>query len=451
MVGRHRLSVWTADGALADLRPYPALRPGQKAAIALGSGLEFYDFSVFGFFAVPIGQTFFPAADPRTALLLSVGTIGVGYFARPLGALVIGQAADRCGRKPAMLATILLMAFATLGIAVLPGYAALGILSPLLLLALRLLQGFALGGETGPSVALLLETVSRERRGSAVAWQVAINGAALLAAGMVGLVLHLCLPAGEWSASGWRLAVLLGLGVVPVGLTLRASLPDGVHGRRPLPPAIWRPLLARPGRLVAATLVIASGTVAFSVGGLMTSYALVELHCSPAIAYLAAASLGVSTVVIAPLGGRLADRLGGRIAVVLSRLSLALLGWPAFMWLTGGGGSTALLAVSAGLAAASTLGTPATFCLIADSVRPASHATGLALVYALGISLFGGATQPAAVALLAWTGDPRSTAWLLVGAGIISMVATLLLPRQSAWPAVRNPVAPAPGSQRTSA
>jgi hypothetical protein len=245
--------------------------------------------------------------------------------------------------------------------------------------------------------------------------------------------------------------VLLGLGVVPVGLTLRASLPDGLHGRRPLPPAIWRPLLARPGRLVAATLVIASGTVAFSVGGLMTSYALLELHCSPAIAYLAAASLGVSTIVIAPLGGRLADRLGGRIAVVLSRLSLALLGWPAFMWLTGGGGSTALLAVSAGLAAASTLGTPAAFCLIADSVPPASHATGLALVYALGISLFGGATQPAAVALLAWTGDPRSTAWLLVGAGIIGTVATLLLPRQSAWPAVRNPVAPAPGSQRTSA
>ena len=428
-MGPHFLSVPFADATAAHPQPCqrPKLLRWHKIAVALGSGLEFYDFSVLTFFAAPIGRTFFPTADPRAAFLLSVGTVGVGYLARPVGAVVIGQYADRRGRKPAMLATILLMALATLGIAVLPGYPSLGVLSPSLLLAMRLVQGFALGGETGPAVALLLGTAAPGRRAGAVAWQVAVNGAALMLAGIVGLVLSLSLPAGEFDDLGWRIAALLGLGAVPVGLALWASLPDVLPDAPPRASAVWRPLVARPGRLVAATLVIASGTVTFSIGSFMTSYALAVMHDGPAIAFLAAASLGASTVATAPLGGWLSDRVGARTAVTWSRLALAVSGWPAFLWLVGGGG-TALLIVSAGLAAASTLGTPASLCLIADAIPPPSRATGVSLAYALGISLFGGATQPAAVALVAWTGDPRSTAWLLVGAGVIGTIAALALP-----------------------
>ena len=424
------MSLGSTDAAFAHSIPRPTLRNWQKVAIALGNGLEFYDFSVVGFFAVPIGRTFFPTTDPRLALLLSVGTVGVGYFARPLGALAIGHYADRSGRKPAMLLTILLMGFATLGLGLLPGYASIGILAPLLLLAMRLLQGFALGGETGPAVALLLETAALNRRGGAVVWQVAINGAALLAAGLIGLALSLSLPQGEWDAVAWRIAVLLGLAVIPVGLTLRASLPDGLPVARPRVSAVWRPLIASPGRLVGATLVIASGTVAFSIGAFMTSYTLSVMHGGPALAFLAAASLGAATVATAPLGGWLSDRIGARAAVILSRLSLAAVAWPAFVWLMGDGGGAALLTVCAGLAAASTIGTPASLCLAAEAMPSAARATGLSLTYAFGISLFGGATQPAAVALLAWTGDPRSTAWLLVAAGAIGTTASLLLPKQ---------------------
>ena len=150
MVGRHFLNVRPTDPAIHQPFRRPVLGKWQRAAIGLVNGLEFYDFAVYGFFAVPIGRVFFPVADPWTSLLLSVASFGVGYLARPLGALVIGTYADRHGRKPAMLATVLLIAFATFGIAILPGFDTLGLAAPILLVILRLMQGFALGGETGP-------------------------------------------------------------------------------------------------------------------------------------------------------------------------------------------------------------------------------------------------------------------------------------------------------------
>ena len=420
------MSAGSADAQTSHAAPRPRLDRWQKAAVALGSGLEFYDFSVLGFFAAPIGRTFFPTADPWSALLLSVGTVGVGYLARPLGAVVLGRYADRRGRKPAMLTSMLVMAAASFGIAVLPGYAALGVASPLLLLAMRLVQGFALGGETGPAIGLLLGTTAPGRRASGVAWQVLVNGAALLAAGIVGLVLSLSLPAAMFDALGWRIAALLGLAVVPVGLVLRSSLPDAEPNARRRDRAVLRPLLARPARLIAATLVVASGTVTFAIGGLMTTYALSMLRHGPAVAFLGAVGLGAATAVTAPLAGWLADHVGARASVIWSRLLLAVFAWPAFVWLADGGGA-ALLVVSAGLAAASTIGTPGALCLVADAMPPASRVTGLSLSYALGISLFGGATQPAAVALMGWTGDARSPAWLLVGAGVVGAVAALVL------------------------
>ena len=361
------------------------------------------------------------------ASALGSPSFGVGYLARPLGAWAIGTYADRRGRKPALLATVSLIAAATLGIAVLPGFDALGVAAPVLLVALRLVQGFALGGETGPAVAYLVEAAAPGRQGRAVVWQVATNGAALLAAGAVGFTLSVILTPPLLQAWGWRCAMLLGLGVVPAGLAIRAGLPAAA-ARRPGRAAGGRFGGASDRHLIAATLVIASGTVSFSIGGFMTSYAIAALHLPTGIAFLAAGVLGAATVATAPLGGWMADRVGWRPTVVASRLALAGLAWPGFAWMAGSDGGGALLVVAFGLAATSTVGTPAALCLIADAMPPRSRAAGLSIVYALGISLFGSATQPAATALLASTGDPRSPAWLLVGAGLIGAVATLAIP-----------------------
>ena len=160
--------------------PRPAAAPGltgrQLAAVALVDGFEFYDFTVYGTFAVPIGRTFFPAATPWTSLLLSVAVFGIGFVARPAGAVFFGTLADRRGRKPAMLLTVTLMMLGTLGVALTPGHAVLGVAAPALMVAARLVQGFALGGEIGPSVAYLAEAARPGRLG-----QVGAGGADLAA------------------------------------------------------------------------------------------------------------------------------------------------------------------------------------------------------------------------------------------------------------------------------
>ncbi len=429
--------------APAPTDPRRLTRP-QLAAVALGNGFEFYDFTVYALFAAPIGRALFPAASPWTSLLLSVAAFGLGFGARPAGALFFGLYADRRGRKPAMLLTVALMALGTLALAAVPGHAVLGWGSGALAVAARLVQGFALGGEIGPSTAYLLEASRPGGRARAVSWQIALHGAALAGAGLVALGLAAALPPAALDAWGWRVALLLGLGVVPAGLAVRASLPDApAPPRRPL----LRPVLARPGVAAAAVAVIASGSVAFYVATYLTTYAGAALKLPPATAALAAVASGVATLFAAVPAGRLADRHGRRGAFLLSRLGFAALALPAFAWLAADRGAGTLLAVSAGLAALNTLGAPAGLCLILEAMPGRSRATGLALAYALGTGLFGGLTQLAATALIAWTGDPLSPAWLLVAAGLAGAAAVRALPPAAgvdeASPSL-TPPAPAP-------
>src|SRR5277367_3516653 len=121
--------------------------PRQVAAAVVGNALEFYDFTTYAYFAVQIGQAFFPGRSAFESLMLSLATFGAGFFSRPIGAIVIGSLADRVGRKPAMLLSFGLMGLAILGLALTPSYRQIGLAAPLLALGFRLLQGFALGGE----------------------------------------------------------------------------------------------------------------------------------------------------------------------------------------------------------------------------------------------------------------------------------------------------------------
>lgn len=413
----------------ASIRPpRPQLSRRQLVAITLGNGFEFYDFTVYGFFAVPIGRIFFPTVSPWTSLLLSVAVFGVGFGARPLGAVFFGAYADRHGARSAMLLTAVLMALGTLMVVVMPGYAVLGPAAPMLMVAARLVQGFALGGEIGPSTTILLEGARFGHRARSVSWQIALHGAAVLAAGALGYVLTTALPPEARDAWGWRLAMLVGLGILPVGLVLRSSLPRDATPVRRGPRSPFRSALARPRRLVSAVVLIASGTVPFYIGGYLTSFAMTGLGMTSATALLAAVASGATTLIVAPLAGRAADRFGRRPALIVSRFGMTALAGPAFLWLASGGGPPALLAVSGGLAALNTLGSAAALCMILESFPAGARATGLGIVYAIGVSLFGGLAQFAATGLTIATGDPLSPAYLLAGAGLAGIVAAFGLP-----------------------
>src|SRR5471030_802000 len=171
-------------------------------ATVAGNALEFFDFIAYAFFAVQIGQTFFPAKTEFMSLLLSVGVFGVGFVFRPLGGILIGTFADRAGRKPAMLLTIVLITVGTLGLALTPSYASIGMAAPIIVVLCRLVQGLALGGEVGPSSAFLIESAPATRRGLYASWQLASQGVATLVAGVLGIAMISMLSPAQLQAWG---------------------------------------------------------------------------------------------------------------------------------------------------------------------------------------------------------------------------------------------------------
>ncbi|CAJ0680383.1 Sialic acid transporter NanT [Ralstonia mannitolilytica] len=174
--------------------PPPAWR--LIAAASIGNALEWFDLVVYGFFAVTIAKLFFPAGNDTVSLLLTLGTFGVSFFMRPLGAVVLGVYADRAGRKAALTLSILLMMAGTLLIAVMPTYASIGVLAPVGIVLARMIQGFSAGGEFGSATAFLAEH-GAHRRGFFSSWQASSQGLTTLLAAIFGAVLTSALTPGQ--------------------------------------------------------------------------------------------------------------------------------------------------------------------------------------------------------------------------------------------------------------
>src|SRR6516164_6257732 len=195
-------------------------------AVFVGNALEFYDFLTFSYFAVYISRTFYPGDRPSAALLATLATFGAGFLTRPIGAIVIGGMGDRIGRKPAMVFSFTLMGIAIIGLALTPSYATIGFAAPVIVLLLRLVQGFALGGEVGPTTAYMAEAAPPHRRGLYLSMQYATQDGAVLVAGLIGTTLASRLSADQLEHWGWRAAMLLGASIVPFGILLRRTLPE---------------------------------------------------------------------------------------------------------------------------------------------------------------------------------------------------------------------------------
>src|SRR5215475_316283 len=178
-------------------------------AAMIGNVLEWFDFVVYGFFAVTIAEVFFPLHDPTAQMLVTWGTFGLAYFVRPLGAIVVGSYTDRAGRKAGLLLSIALMMVGTTLMAVTPGYATIGIAAPILITLARFLQGFSVGGEYGSAVSFLAEH-GGGRRGFAASWQFATGGMITALASLFGVLLTTSLSHQQLVDWGWRLPYIFG-------------------------------------------------------------------------------------------------------------------------------------------------------------------------------------------------------------------------------------------------
>lgn len=412
-------------GALVAKRPTGK----QVAAVLVGNALSFYDFLTYAFFAAQIGRTFFPSQSPVGSLLASLAAFGAGFLMRPVGAWVIGRMGDRVGRKPAMILSFALMGAAVGGLALTPSYAAIGIAAPVLAVLFRMLQGFALGGEVGPSSAFLMEIAPPNRRGLYTSLQFMTQNLSVVLSGIVGLILASNISDAQMDAWGWRVALGLGVLIVPFGLAMRATLEETLHehdadGEPAAATASLRPYLKV---AILALLVLSGGTVVSYAMSYMNTYAQTTLGMAVSSGFGATIVLGVTGMLTDPVGGALSDRYGRKPLMLIPTALLALMVMPSFWLLDHYRTDGMLYGVTGVMGVISEFGQAAVLVAIIEMLPRRIRSGALAVIYAVAISVFGGSTQFVVTWLIEQTGDALVPGWYMVGASVIALAAIVMM------------------------
>ena len=400
-------------------------------AATAGAALEFYDFVTFSFFAIQIGDSFFPSNDRYVSLMGSLATFGAGFLSRPIGAHILGGYADRVGRRPVMLLSMVIMGVAIGVLALTPSYAVIGVAAPVIAVAARLAQGFALGGEIGISTVYLLEAGDPKRRG----FNTSLQGVAQLVAAtfgaLVGLGLSSVLSAGQLSHFGWRIALLIGVSVAPLALVLRRSLPETKDEPEPF---VADDRAAGPSprqAIVFGVLIMGAQTIANYVFNYTATFGQTQLHMSVQAAMAGQVAANGIGIVTSLLGGWLCDRYGRRPLLLWPQLAFAALILPCFTWLLTARTVFALISVNLVLNGVANLLNGPTQAAIAESLPRRGRSRAFALIYALPVTLLGGTTQLLVTWLLKVSGAPISLAWYLTLVQLIGLAAILAFPESA--------------------
>ncbi|MFS3134127.1 MFS transporter [Gluconacetobacter sacchari] len=358
----------------------------------IGNGIEYYDFTIYTTFSTVIARVFFPFSDKVLSLLLAVATFGIGFLARPVGAAVIGWYGDRHGRTAAMLLTYRLMAIGMLMIAVLPGYDRLGLLAPLLLVAARLLQGFSTGGEMGAATALLVESAPPGRSGVVGSWQIASQHLGTLLSGAMGLTLGAAFSRPQIDDWAWRIPFCAGILILPMGYHLRRVATETLHAAQRTSPDRSRDRSAGwyARRLLIVMTVTAGGTVSqyFFLYG--TTFSIHTLGFSPRFSLAINFVLGLTGVPFSLLGGLLSDRYGPRAVVILGRLILATLMYPALYLILLDPRPGVFIAVLSVLMASHAIASGGAISALTMLFPMRARGMAIGLSYAGSVALFGG-------------------------------------------------------------
>ncbi|HEY1313046.1 MAG TPA: MFS transporter [Steroidobacteraceae bacterium] len=414
--------------------------PSKTSAIvatAIGNMLEWYDFTVYALFAGYIAGNFFPGGDSNTRLLKTFLVFGLGFVVRPLGALLIGNFADRAGRKAALTLTILLMAVGTGIIAFAPTFAAAGFAAPVLLLLGRVLQGFSAGGEIGGAAAYLLESADAAERGRAASWLEASMGISNILGALVAFGVTALLSAAQVQAWGWRIPFIIGLAIAPVGLYLRRTLHETdafqeESRRRARDPAQRKAPLLEIFRLHGRSLFVGLCVAtlwAVAVYVLMI-YLPTYVQHPETFNFSARQAFGASLIgnipfVIACVWfGSLSDRIGRRRSLAISATLLLVLVLPLFLWLKSSPTLATLIVVESivCILVASFVGVaPAA---LSEIFPTGVRSTGISIVYNGAFTLFGGF----APMILTWLtqrsgGSIYSPAWYVMLAAAVGLIA----------------------------
>jgi MHS family proline/betaine transporter-like MFS transporter len=393
-------------------------------AASVGNALEWYDFIVFGFFAPQIAGAFFPHAS----LLLTFGTYGASFLARPIGAAVIGAYADNHGRRAALSLSIWLMALGTLLMVIMPRYASIGVAASFGILGARLIQGFSAGGEFGGATALMIEHAPK-RAGFFGSFQNTTQSIAAILGSSVGWLLSTQLSHAALLDWGFRLPFVLGLLVAPVGLYVRrhvpetAKLPDYGLQTSPL-----RTLLRRyPGRVLLGSSTIAAGTAGTYMAIYLPTYAQRHLHMATSGSFAATMAVACVPLLVTPLSGHFSDRSGRLLPMLCGSGALLLLSYPAFLLVVAHPNAVMLgcvLVILTALRSAYAAPMPA---LLGEMFPVEIRGVGMSLSYTLGVIVFGGFAQLILEWLIERTGDAAVPGYYLAATAAVTFAGLLVI------------------------
>jgi MFS transporter, MHS family, proline/betaine transporter len=403
--------------------------------IIIGNLFEWFDLTIYGFFATAIAHQFFPRGDEQAAMLAAAATFGVAFLMRPIGAVVFGLIGDGWGRKTSLTLTFALMALGTAMIGLAPTYASAGLFATAILVLGRLLQGFSASGEAGSSLTLLFESTPPEHRGVAIGWlQVGVY-AALVFGSLAGLAVNTLLSPADVLAWGWRLPFLFGLLIAPIGLYMRYRMDESqefLDARDHVPAAsVAAPAgTARQTLRGIATVIGLAGfasPVVYLILIFMPGYAVRELGLEqtvPMLSTLVASTLLVMLLV--PMGW-LCDRVGCKPLIVLASAAGTGLVVPLMWHLTHAPSLASLLLLQCSLCVCLAMYLTSCGPVMASLFPVSRRALGFGLGYNVGIIVFGAFAPFITAWLIQASGDKMMTAWYVLAGGLISVLVALTL------------------------
>jgi MHS family proline/betaine transporter-like MFS transporter len=399
---------------------------------SLGGALEFYDFVVYSQFARYIGQNFYPNTDAMVSLVVSFSVFAVGYFARPLGGIFFSHIGDRIGRRRVLIITILAMSAATAGIGLLPTYAQWGITASILLVVLRIVQGFCLGGELPGAISYVVETAPRQSGLSVGIVFFCVNTGVLVAAAL-NLVVHETLTVEQIGAWGWRIGFLVGGVLGLVSFVLRLSLEESREFARIRATAKAAAVpFAELIRTYPAAVIVGAGILAVTAGfnGLLFAMPAFLPQTMNYEAVRAIEAQNVALIVMSLgllLVAWLSDRVSRKLLALVGTALLIVLSWPFFTAAEQHSVNLVALFALAGLVGSVCAGT--VIAISADLFPTHIRFSGVALSYNLSFTLFSGLAPVVAALLVQRSGMAATAAYYMIGCAALSFAAALVMHR----------------------
>jgi MHS family proline/betaine transporter-like MFS transporter len=398
---------------------------------SLGGSLEFYDFIIYGVFAQYIAAAFFPATDRLVSLILVFSVFGVGYLARPVGGIILSHFGDKYGRRKVFIGSLLVISASTFAIGLLPGYAAWGVFAPLALVALRLIQGFCLGGELPGAITYAVE-VAPQHAGFACSVVFCFANGGVILATLTNLMLTFWLPPPDMAAWGWRLGFFLGGAAGLFSFRLRRLLEESPEFLRLKQSASRRPL----GDVLAdyrmpLIFAISTSAVVGCFNGLliahMPAYLTRVLHYDArTVSFAQNLCLAIECVGMIAAGW-LSDRVPRRRILRLGALLLLTGAYPFYAALGTESVNLLTLFATAGFAAAFANGTFAS--IMADLFPTRVRFSGVALAFNISFTVFSGMAPLVATSLIRTTGWNGAPTLLMMACAALSLAASVALPK----------------------